>query len=150
MAHFILKTEPSTYSIDDLKHEKVTSWTGVRNYQARNTMRSMKKGDVCIIYHSSCAVPAAVGLAIVTKEAYPDPLQFDRHSEYFDAASKINDPRWSTIDLRFSEKFGREVTLEMMKCMKELRSCKLLARGNRLSVLPVTDEEFDAIMTASS
>lgn len=145
MQHFLLKTEPSTYSIGDLEKEGTTSWGGVRNYQARNILREMKEGDYCVIYHSSCAVPAAVGLARVTGEAYPDPLQFDRKSEYFDPGSKIMEPRWLAVDIRYVSTFEEPVTLEEMKKMSELRDFRLLERGNRLSVLPMTADHFSAI-----
>ncbi len=150
MAYFLVKTEPTTYSIGDLVREKVTSWGGIRNYQARNVLREMQKRDVCVVYHSSCAVPGAVGIATVVKEAYPDPLQFDRKSDYFDAGSHVADPRWSAVDLRFTERFARVVTLEEMRDERALRACRLLARGNRLSVLPLTNGEYEAIIALSS
>jgi len=140
MAHttyFLLKTEPSAYSIDDLERDKVTSWGGVRNYQARNVLRSMKKGDMCFIYHSSCAVPAIVGEAVVAKEAYADPLQFDKKSEYYDAGSPLATPRWSAVEIRFVKKYAQPFPLEALKQMSALQDMRLLARGNRLSVFPV-------------
>ena len=145
MQHFLLKTEPSTYSIDDLARDGSTSWGGVRNYQARNIIREMKAGDYCVVYHSSCAVPAAVGLARVTGEAYPDPLQFDRKSEYFDPSSKIIEPRWLAVDIRYVSTFEEPLALEEMKKMSELRDFRLLERGNRLSVFPMTSDHFSAI-----
>lgn len=139
MAYFLLKTEPDAFSIDDLKRDKVTSWGGVRNYQARNIIRSMKKGDTCLIYHSSCEVPAVVGVGKVVRSAYPDPLQFDSKSEYFDKGSKESDPRWSAVDIRFEKILKRSVTLTEMKGMKQLAGFRLLERGNRLSVIAVSD-----------
>lgn len=145
MAHFLLKTEPSTYSIDDLKKDGTTSWGGVRNYQARNIIREMKEGDYCIIYHSACAVPAAVGLARVVKAPYPDTLQFDRKSDYYDPNSKLIEPRWDAVDIRYVSTFEEPVTLVEMKKMTELRAFKLLERGNRLSVVTVTPDQFATI-----
>ncbi len=150
MSYFLLKTEPNEYSIDDLKKDKKCSWGGVRNYQARNIMRNeMRKGDLCIIYHSSCAVPSAVGLAEVVTEAYPDPLQFDSHSEYYDAGSKITDPRWSAVDVAFVEKFVTPISIADMRAMTSLVGMRLLARGNRLSVIPLSKKHFESIVRAS-
>ncbi len=149
MHYFLLKTEPSAYSIDDLERDEVTSWGGVRNFQARNLMRSMKEGDICIIYHSSCAEPAAVGLATVVKEAYPDPLQFDRRSQYFDQSSKITEPRWDAVDIKFAGRLDNPVTIKMMREDEDLSECKLLAKGNRLSVLPLTHTEYRSIRLLS-
>ena len=140
MAHttyFLLKTEPNAYSIDNLQRDKVTSWGGVRNYQARNVLRSMKKGDMCFIYHSSCAVPAIVGEAVVENEAYADQLQFDAQSDYYDPKSSPDDPRWSAIDVRFIKKYDEPLTLEALKQTPVLQGMRLLARGNRLSVFGV-------------
>jgi predicted RNA-binding protein with PUA-like domain len=120
-----------------LKRDKTTSWGGVRNYQARNVLRSMKKGDTCFVYHSSCDVPAVVGEAIVTKEAYPDPLQFDKKSEYYDAGSPQAIPRWSAIELKFVQKYKQPLSLTDMKKIPTLATTRLLQRGNRLSVFPV-------------
>lgn len=149
MRHFLLKTEPTTYSIDHLERDGETSWGGVRNYTARNHLRDMREGDICIVYHSSCAVPAAVGLAVVSKVAYPDPLQFDRKSEYFDEDSKITDPRWSAVDIQFAEKFDTPVPLTVMREDEDLKDMQLLAKGNRLSVLPLTPNEYRTIRLLS-
>lgn len=146
MSHFLLKTEPSAYSIDDLKRDKKTSWGGVRNYQARNVIRDeIKKGDLCLIYHSSCEVPAVVGIGKVVREAYPDPLQFDPKSEYYDFGSKEASPRWLCFDVAFVEKFKVPVTLTQMRSMPELNDMRLLQRGNRLSVFPVETKYFEFI-----
>lgn len=148
MNHFLLKTEPSAYSIDDLKLDKKTSWTGVRSYQARNIIRDeIKKGDLCLIYHSSCEVPAVVGMGKVVKEAYPDPLQFDSKSEYFDVGSKLDNPRWLAFEVAFVKKFKEPVTLTQMRSIPELSYMRLLQKGNRLSVFPVEKEHFGYILT---
>jgi predicted RNA-binding protein with PUA-like domain len=147
MIYFLLKTEPSAYSIDDLKRDKKTSWTGVRNYQARNIIRDeIKNGDLCLIYHSSCEVPAIVGVGKVVREAYPDPLQFDPKSEYYDAGSKEMNPRWLCFDVVFVEKFKVPVTLMQMRTMPGLSEMRLLQRGNRLSVFSVSKNHFDFVI----
>jgi predicted RNA-binding protein with PUA-like domain len=146
MQYFLLKTEPSTFSIDTLQSEKVTSWGGVRNYQARNILREMKAGDSCFIYHSSCDVPAIVGVGSVTKAAYPDPLQFDHKSEYFDPASPILSPRWDAVDIQFVRKFDRVVSLFELKRESALGAMRLLQNGNRLSVMRVSEREMEIIL----
>lgn len=150
MTYFLLKTEPDSFSIDDLRRDKVTSWGGIRNYQARNIMRSMKKGDMCLIYHSSCEVPAVVGVGKVEKTAYPDPLQFDAKSEYYDSVSKKTDPRWSAVDIRYVKTLKRPVTLTEMKGMKQLAGFRLLERGNRLSVIEASDAHAEHILRTGS
>jgi predicted RNA-binding protein with PUA-like domain len=145
MQYFLLKTEPSTYSIDDLRRDSVTSWGGVRNYQARNIMREMKTGDLCFIYHSSCAVPAIVGLGELVREAYPDPLQFDQKSSYFDPRSPIGTPRWSAVDVRFTKVFTQPLTLTAMKGMPTLQGLRLLEKGNRLSVISISPRYTKAV-----
>lgn len=150
MAYFLLKTEPNAYSIDDLKRDTKTSWGGVRNYQARNFMREMKIGDVCFIYHSSCAIPAVVGEARVVKTAYADPLQFEKASEYFDSKSLSFDPRWSSVDIAFTKKYAAALSLEQMKQLPLLQGMRLFARGNRLSVFPVEGKYAEVIRKQSS
>ena len=146
MAYFLLKTEPRAYSIDNLKRDTNTSWGGVRNYQARNVLRSMKKGDTCFVYHSSCEVPAIVGEAVVTKEAYSDPLQFEKKSEYYDEKSPSTEPRWSAVDIRFVKKYTQPLSLIEMKKIPALKAMRLLQRGNRLSVFPVEQPYAGAIV----
>jgi len=148
MAYWLVKTEPSAFSIDDLKARRVEAWDGVRNYQARNYMRAMAKGDEVFVYHSSCEVPAVVGVAMVAHTAYPDPTQFDASSKHFDAGSKADDPRWSLVDLRFVRKLKRPVTLDEIKQHAgRLGDFPLVRRGNRLSVLPVTDDQWAVIIS---
>lgn len=150
MAYFLLKTEPSTYSIDDLKRDKKTSWGGVRNYQARNVIRDMKVRDVCLLYHSSCAVPALVGEARVVRAAYADPLQFEKTSEYYDAGSPTATPRWSAADIAFTKKYQTPITLKYLKQLPALQGMRLLARGNRLSVFPVEEKHVAHIQKYTS
>ena len=147
MRYWLMKSEPDVFSIDDLARVKVEPWTGVRNYQARNFMRDgMAKGDGVLFYHSSCEVPGVTGLAEVASAAYPDPTQFDRKSEYFDAKSTREDPRWMLVDVAYKRRLKRVITLAELKEQARLEGFALLQRGNRLSVLPVTKPEWDAIL----
>ena len=147
MKYWLMKSEPDEFSIDALKRVGTEPWGGVRNYQARNFMRQMKVGDGVLFYHSSCAVPGVVGIARVAVEAYPDPLQFDRKSDYFDAASKHEEPRWDRVDVAFERKLARTVTLDEIKAQDErLGDFALTRRGNRLSVLPVTGPQWKIIL----
>jgi len=146
MNHWLMKSEPDVFSIDDLKRVKVEPWNGVRNYQARNYIRQMQKGDGVLIYHSSCAVPGVAGLATVASAPYPDPTQFDPESEYFDSGSDRGDPRWTLVDVRFQRKLKRVITLDEIKALPKLGDFALTRRGNRLSVLPVTAAQWEAIL----
>ena len=146
MRYWLMKTEPDEFSIDDLSKKKVEPWTGVRNYQARNFMREMKAGDGVLFYHSSCEIPGVAGIAEVAVDAYPDPTQFDKKSDYYDAASKREEPRWSLVDVKYKRKLKRVIPLSELKDRKELDGFALLARGNRLSVLPVTKPQWDFIL----
>jgi predicted RNA-binding protein with PUA-like domain len=146
MQRWLLKTEPDTFSIDDLRARKVEPWNGVRNYQARNFIRAMQRGDPAMIYHSSCAVPGVVGLAKVASAPYPDPGQFDPKDPYFDAGSDRGNPRWTLVDVRFVRKLSHPVTLEAIKALRGLGDFALTRRGNRLSVLPVTEHQWNAIL----
>ena len=146
MNRWLMKTEPDTFSIDDLKRVKVEPWNGVRNYQARNHIRAMMKGDAVFIYHSSCAVPGVAGIGEVATAPYPDPTQFDPKNEYFDAGSDRADPRWSLVDVRYKRKLKRVITLDEIKALRNLDDFALTRRGNRLSVLPVTEAQWTAIL----
>jgi len=146
MRYWLMKTEPDEFSIDDLSKRKVEPWTGVRNYQARNFMREMKPGDGVLFYHSSCEIPGVAGIAEVATDAHPDPTQFDRKSDYYDAASRHEEPRWSLVDVKFKRKLKRVIPLSELKDRKELDGFALLARGNRLSVLPVSKPQWDFIL----
>ena len=137
-----MKSEPEAFSIDDLRRDKTTSWDGVRNYQARNFLREMKKGDRVLFYHSSAEPNAIVGIAAVAREAYPDALQFDRKSEMFDPKSTRDDPRWSTVDIQAVRPFVRPVTLTELRGAAGLEKMTLLQKGSRLSVNAMTPEEF--------
>ena len=146
MALWLMKSEPDVYSLDDLKRDKKTMWDGVRNYQARNYMRSMAVGDQILYYHSNCEVPGVVGLAKVVRTAYPDPTQFDPKDKHFDPTSKRDDPRWSLVDVGFVKKFRRTVSLaELREQARSLGDFPLIRTGNRLSVMPVTPAQFEFI-----
>lgn len=147
MNYWLMKTEPEAYSWDDLKNQPNSTdfWDGVRNYQARNFMRDMKVGDKVFFYHSQINPPAIVGIATVVREAYPDPTQFDPESKYFDPKSKTEDPRWSVVDIRSEAEFAEPVTLPELRDIPELEEMVLLRKGSRLSVQPVTENEWKII-----
>lgn len=147
MNYWLMKSEPDEFSIDDLKARKTEPWSGVRNYQARNHLRAMNKGDGVLFYHSSCEVPGVVGIAAVATEACPDPTQFDPNSDYFDAGSPPAAPRWSLVEVRFKRRLRRTITLTELKERPELKDFALVQRGNRLSVLPVTKAQWDFILS---
>ena len=144
---WLVKSEPDCYSFSDLERDGVSAWEGVRNYQARNYMRDdMKRGDKVLFYHSSTAVPAVVGVAEVASDPYPDPTQFDPQNEYFDPKSTKEAPRWLLVDLRPVKPLRREVPLAELKETPGLEEMLLLQRGNRLSVMPVEDRHFEAVL----
>jgi predicted RNA-binding protein with PUA-like domain len=146
MRYWLIKSEPDAYSIDDLKRDKKTPWTGVRNYQARNFMRDqMKPGDRAFYYHSSCETPGIVGIAEVASTAYPDETQFDRKSKYYDETATREAPRWLHVDFKYVKKIG-PITLEELRRHKALAHMRILARGNRLSITPVDPAEWDYIV----
>ncbi len=148
MTYWLMKSEPDEASIDDLAaaSKQTLPWTGVRNYQARNFMRDdMRIGDRVLFYHSSCAVPGIAGIAEVASTAYPDPTQFEVCSPYFDAKSKPDAPRWLLVDVRFIKK-TRYVSLTELRTHPALERMRLLARGNRLSITPVTLDEWQYLV----
>lgn len=144
---WLMKSEPTVFSFDDLKarHLSTDHWEGVRNYQARNYMRQMKKGDLVLFYHSNCETPGVVGTAEVTRETYPDHTAFDPLSNYYDPKSKPDNPRWFMVDVKWKEAFLGMVTLTEMRRTPELGRMKLMQKGQRLSVMPVTKEEFEKV-----
>lgn len=147
MNHWLMKSEPSTFSIDDLKRNKREPWDGVRNYQARNFMRDdMRVGDKVFFYHSNCAEPGIVGLARVVSKPYPDPTQFDPDDTHFDPKSSRDNPRWTLVDIAFVRKLKRTITLQELKPLPELENLALTRKGNRLSVMPVGADEWDFIL----
>lgn len=144
--YWLMKSEPDAYSIDDLKRDKVEPWDGIRNYQARNFMRDdMKIGDKIFFYHSNAKPIAIVGTMEVASEPYPDHLQFDPKSKYFDEKSSEEDPRWQLVDVKFIQKFDNPVTREEMKEVPELEEM-LIFKRSRLSITPVEEHEWNKIM----
>ncbi|HNQ99863.1 MAG TPA: EVE domain-containing protein [Trueperaceae bacterium] len=138
---WLVKSEPDCYSFDQLVADGRTAWEGVRNYQARNYMRDdMRVGDLVLYYHSSTAVPAVVGIAKVASQPYPDATQFDPDNEYYDPKATEAAPRWFLVDLEPVRSLPRPVTLEELRADPDLAGMQLLARGNRLSVMPVEAE----------
>ena len=148
MAKWLLKSEPDVFGYDDLVEAKREGWDGVRNYQARNFMREMRRGDRVIFYHSNAKPPGVAGIAKIVKGAEPDPTQFDPDSAYFDPASDPGDPRWDWVTVA-PDRALPFVPIDELKQIPELADCRLLAKGNRLSVMPLTDAEFDAIVAAA-
>ncbi len=147
MAHWLMKSEPDAYSIDDLASDGTEPWDGIRNYQARNMMRDdMKMGDKAFFYHSSCKVPAIVGIMTIASDPYPDPTQFDHRSKYYDDKSTEDDPRWMLVDVAFDRKLKRPITLEEIKKHPGLDDFLLTRRGNRLSIFPVDKKHWDLIL----
>ncbi len=149
MKYWLMKTEPTTYSIDDLEKEsnQTTCWEGVRNYQARNLLRDdIQEGDRVLFYHSACKEPAVVGTAVVSRPGYPDSHAFDKRSKYYDAKSDPDNPRWYMVDVKLEEKFDVPVTLASLREKATLKDMVLLQKGSRLSVQPVKKKEFDIIL----
>ena len=146
MKYWLFKSEPSHYGIDDLARDGVTACTGVRNYQARNFMRdAMRPGDPGLFCHSSCSEPGIAGIVEVAAAAYPDATQFDRKSRYYDPGASRDAPRWLNVDVRFVSK-TRVIGLAELRAHRALRNMQLLQRGNRLSVTPVTEAEWNCIL----
>jgi len=147
MNYWLLKSEPDEFSIDQLKARKTEEWTGVRNYQARNFLREMKLGDAIFFYHSSCAEPGVVGIGKIARVAAADPTQFDADSDYFDGKSTAEAPRWSSVLIGYVRHTLRPISLERLRVNADtLPGFALLNRGNRLSVLPVTEAQWQAIL----
>jgi predicted RNA-binding protein with PUA-like domain len=149
MAYWLMKSEPDVFGYDDLVTNKREGWDGIRNYQARNFLRDMRKGDRVIFYHSNATPPGVAGIAKIVKEAEPDPTQFDPRTKYFDPGSKPDDPRWDWVTVAPVKRL-RFIPLDELRTMPELVDCRLLARGNRLSVIPLSDGEFEAIVARGS
>lgn len=148
MNYWLMKSEPNTFSIDDLRAcvQQTEPWDGVRNYQARNFMREMAVGDLVFFYHSNTNPPGIVGIAKVVREAYPDPTQFDMDSDYYDAKATVDKPRWDLVEVQFVEKFAEIITLSELKASPALNDMALTRKGNRLSVMPVSKQQWQAIL----
>lgn len=150
MKYWLMKSEPDTFGIDDLiaAPKKTEPWDGVRNYQARNMMRDeMKKGDQVFFYHSNCKEPGIVGLAEVVKEGYPDHTAFDPETKYYDPKSDPEKPRWYMVDIKYKRKTKRTISLrELKEHVDVLEDFPLLRKGNRLSVMPVSEAHWQYIL----
>jgi predicted RNA-binding protein with PUA-like domain len=146
MAHWLLKSEPSVYGIDDLVRDRRTTWDGVRNYQVRNFMRdAMRAGDLAFFYHSSCAEPGVAGTVRIRGPARPDATQFDRKSPYYDPKSPPDAPTWLTVEVELVARYAQVVGLDQLRATPALTGLATLRRGNRLSITPVTAAEWRAI-----
>jgi predicted RNA-binding protein with PUA-like domain len=143
-----MKSEPETFSVNDLASapKQTEHWDGVRNYQARNFMRAMKRGDQAFFYHSNCAEPGIVGIVRVVREAYPDFTAVDPNSPYFDPKSSASNPRWDMVDVRLVRRLKRLISLRELKGHRALRAMPLVQRGNRLSIMPVTAAQWETIL----
>jgi predicted RNA-binding protein with PUA-like domain len=145
MRHWLMKSEPDAFGIADLKKKGTAPWDGVRNFVARNFMIEMQVGDRVLFYHSSCQPPGVAGLAEVARTAYPDHTQFDPKSDYYDPKSTPEKPRWKMVDVRFIAELPRLVSLDEIKSVPELADM-VMFKYNRLSVSPVTPEEYAIIV----
>lgn len=153
MNYWLFKTEPQTYSIDDLKREKnqTTYWDGVRNYQARNRLRDeIAEGDRVLLYHSSCPRPGVVGSAVVVKSGYPDFTALDSEHPHYDPQSRKDQPRWFMVDIRLDQKFAALIPLDELKLCPGLAKMELLQKGSRLSIQRVSPQQFAAILKMAS
>jgi predicted RNA-binding protein with PUA-like domain len=149
MNYWLMKSEPDTFSIDDLQKrpEQTEHWDGVRNYQARNLMRDeMKIGDQVFFYHSNCELPGIVGIAEVVNESYPDFTAFDPENKHFDPKSNPEKPTWFMVDVKFVRKLKRTISLQELKLKPELSDLALVRRGNRLSINPVSQDQWTFIL----
>jgi predicted RNA-binding protein with PUA-like domain len=151
MQYWLMKSEPDVFSIDDLAKapRRTTGWDGVRNYQARNFMRDgMARGDQAFFYHSNCAEPGIAGIVEISRTAYPDHTAFDRKDPHYDPASTPEEPRWYMVDVTLVRRMRRVITLAELrkKAEKELKGLALLRRGNRLSILPVSEKQWRVIV----
>jgi predicted RNA-binding protein with PUA-like domain len=151
MQYWLMKSEPDVFSLEDLKActNQTEPWDGIRNYQARNFMRDdMAVGDQVLFYHSNTKPPGVAGIAEVASEPYPDPTAFDATSNYYDPKSDPENPRWILVDVKFKQDLERYVPLDEIKTIPECADMRLIQRGNRLSIIPVTKAEFQAIRNA--
>lgn len=148
MNYWLMKSEPDVFGIDDLKRVGTEHWDGVRNYQVRNMLRDdFCKGDLAFFYHSNCKTPGIAGIMSVTRTAYPDLTAFDPNSRYYDPKSTPDNPRWYMVDVKFKRKLKRVIPLETLKHDPELQDMPLVKRGNRLSIVPVTEIQWHRILS---
>ncbi len=146
MNYWLMKSEPDVYSIANLQGDKTSIWDGVRNYQARNFMRQMSSGDLVFFYHSNTKIPGIVGLARVVETGIADPTQFDVNSEYYDAKSQVDAPRWQTVRVEFVEEFAKLISLDELKAKFTADEILVVRKGNRLSVMPISESAAEKIL----
>ncbi|VXB94375.1 Predicted RNA-binding protein, contains PUA-like domain [Pseudomonas sp. 8BK] len=146
MPYWLMKSEPDELSIHDLQRLDQARWDGVRNYQARNFLRSMQPGDLFFFYHSSCPEPGIAGIARIASAHYPDPTALEPDSHYFDAKASADKNPWSAVDVAFVEAFKRVIPLAQLKAQSALLELPLVQKGSRLSVMPVSAEEWAAVL----
>jgi predicted RNA-binding protein with PUA-like domain len=146
MNYWLMKSEPATYSIEQMRRDRTCIWDGVRNYMARNFLKQMKIGDLCFFYHSNTKVPGIVGLMRVVEAELADPTQFDRKSRYYDSKATPEAPRWQTVRVEFVERFPHIISLAELKQNFDPDELLLVRRGNRLSVMPITPDICDRIL----
>lgn len=146
--HWLMKSEPTCFSIDDLEKrtQQTEPWDGVRNYQARNFLQAMQLDDLAFFYHSSCPTPGIAGIVKIVKSAYPDETALDVSDHHYDPKSTPDNPRWVCVDVQLVKKFKQIVSLAQLKRQSTLSAMRLLQKGNRLSVMPITAEEWQAIL----
>ena len=147
MNYWLMKSEPQVYSIKDLEQEQQTIWDGVRNYQARNFLRQMQVGDLAFFYHSNTKPPGIVGLMKIVASNVVDPTQFEVDSKYYDPKSTQQSPRWQTVTVEFEQDFGQIISLAQLKQTFNGEELLVVKKGNRLSVMPVTEEVAKQILT---
>ena len=146
--YWLMKSEPAEFSIDDLKKQKRARWGDIRNYQVRNMLRDeMQVGDYALFYHSNAEAIGVVGEMRIIQSAYTDPTQFDSHSKYFDAQSQANNPRWLAVNVQFVSKLPRIVNLSMIKQLAQFKNLPLVQKGNRLSVMPLSPQNYEALVS---
>ncbi len=147
MAYWLMKSEPEAFGIDDLQRVRVEPWDGIRNYQVRNMIRDeMKVGDMALFYHSNVKPAGVVGSMVIVRDPYPDDTAFMPEHKYYDPKSTPDNPRWYRVDVEFKAKFSHMVTLDELRQQPELNELAILRRGNRLSIVPVTPEQWDCIL----
>ena len=146
MNYWLMKSEPDVYSIADLKGDRTSIWDGVRNYQERNFMREMSRGDLVFFYHSNTKFPVIVGLVRVVETGIADPSQFDMNSEYYDPKSPFEAPRWQTVRVEFVEEFAKLISFDELKQKFSNDEILLVRKGNRLSLMPVSESAAEKIL----
>lgn len=152
MAYWLMKSEPETFGIEDLAKQpnQTEHWDGVRNYQVRNMMRDqMRLGDEVLFYHSNCKPPGIAGTAKIVREAYPDHTAFEPESKYFDPKSSPDNPRWLMVDVKLQDIFPNYISLAKLRDIPELSEMQILQKGSRLSVTPITSEQWHCILSLS-